>query len=109
MIAMSLTAGEIIKVKQILKVTPDRMVELADLLATLSDPDAIASVRDVFIKWDALKKSDSPDRAGMDAADVIGWDVTERCHRLNKQERELKEDLAIAIGFQLDKEEEFGF
>jgi hypothetical protein len=106
---MSLTAGEIIKVKQILKVLPDRIIELDGILSALSDVDALANVRGIFISWDALKRSDSPDRAGMDAADVVSWDVTERCHRLNKQERELKEDLAIAIDFELDKEEVLAF
>jgi hypothetical protein len=33
----------------------------------------------------------------------------ERCHKISKHERDLKEDLAIAIGFQLDPEEVLAF
>jgi transcription elongation factor len=106
---MPLTAGEIIKVKQILKVSSTRSVELDYALITLVDLDAVANVRGIFIKWDALKVSDSPDRAGMTVADVIEWDVMERCHKISKHERDLKEDLAIAIGFQLDPEEVLAF
>jgi hypothetical protein len=108
-IFMSLTPGEIIKAKQILKVPAARLVELNGFLVDLVDPDAIANVRDIFIKWDELKRSDSPDRAGMTEAHVIKWDACDRAWHLSNLERRIQQDIAIAIGFQLDPEEVLAF
>lgn len=106
---MSLTAGEIIKVKQILNVPNARASELEGILSALSDADAELSVRDGFTKYDALRLSDSPDRAGMTEADVIKWDVCDRNFHLSTLERRIQQGISIAIGYILDPEEVLAF
>ena len=106
---MSLTAAEKIKVRQILRPSPERSPELTDLLTWLVDADAINAVRAAFTRWDALIVSNSPDRAGMKIADVIEWDTIERCHKLHQLSSDIKTDLAIAIGYTLDSPEILAF
>ena len=106
---MSLTPLEKIKVRQILRPSQSRSLELMDTLTWLVDPDAIAAVRAVFTRWDALLASNSPDRAGMKIADVIEWDVFNRCQKLKMLSADIKTDLAIAIGYTLDPPEILAF
>jgi hypothetical protein len=99
---LSLTNAEQIKVKQLLRVPVDRVGDLAGILSGVTDADVLAAVRDGLLRWDEVKAARNPVGAGMTRADVVEWDSEAKCEALRHLEGQIRGDVAIAIGWELD-------